>query len=160
MSMCRVFSCVFGRGYMLWPVRSLRKTLLTFDLLHFVLQVQIDLLLQVSLEFLLLHSSSLWWKQHLFGVLVLEDLVGLHRTIQLQHLQHYRLGHRLGLLWNWMVYLGNEHRSCFISEIASNYCILDSFLDYDGYSISSKGFLPIVVDIMTTWVEFTHSSPF
>ncbi|KAB0368711.1 hypothetical protein FD755_019745 [Muntiacus reevesi] len=29
-----------------------------------------------------------------------------------------------------------------IFEIASNYCILDSFVDYDGYSISSKGFLP------------------
>ena len=32
-------------------------------------------------------------------------------------------------------------------EIASKYCILDSF-DYEGYSISSKGFLPIAVDIM------------
>ena len=33
-------------------------------------------------------------------------------------------------------------------EIASRYCILDSFVDYEGYSISSKGFLPTVVDIM------------
>ena len=33
-------------------------------------------------------------------------------------------------------------------EIAPKYCILDSFVDYDGYSISSKGFLPTVVDIM------------
>ena len=35
-----------------------------------------------------------------------------------------------------------------ILEIASMYCISDSFVDYDGYSISSKGFLPTVVDIM------------
>ena len=35
-----------------------------------------------------------------------------------------------------------------IFEIASKYCISDSFVDYDGYSISSKGFLPTVVDIM------------
>ena len=35
-----------------------------------------------------------------------------------------------------------------IFEIASKYCILGSFVDYDGYSISSKGFLPTVVDIM------------
>ena len=35
-----------------------------------------------------------------------------------------------------------------IFEIASRYCILDSFVDYHGYSISSKGFLPTVVDIM------------
>ena len=27
-------------------------------------------------------------------------------------------------------------------------CISDSFVDHDGYSISSKGFLPTVVDIM------------
>ena len=33
-------------------------------------------------------------------------------------------------------------------EIASKYCISDSFVDRDGYSISSKGFLPAVVDIM------------
>ena len=37
---------------------------------------------------------------------------------------------------------------CVIFEIAFKYCILDSFVDYDGYSISSKGFLPTVVDIM------------
>ena len=35
-----------------------------------------------------------------------------------------------------------------VFEIASKYCILDSFVDRDGYSISSKGFLPTVVDIM------------
>ena len=33
-------------------------------------------------------------------------------------------------------------------EIASKYCILDSFVDHDGHSISSEGFLPTVVDIM------------
>ena len=33
-------------------------------------------------------------------------------------------------------------------EIASKYCISDSSINYEGYSISSKGFLPIVVDIM------------
>ena len=35
-----------------------------------------------------------------------------------------------------------------IFEIALKYCISDSFVDYEGYSISSKGFLPTVVDIM------------
>ena len=36
---------------------------------------------------------------------------------------------------------------------------MDSFVDYDGYSISSKGFLPTVVYIMVIRVKFTHSSP-
>ena len=44
--------------------------------------------------------------------------------------------------------MNRDHSVIF--EIASRYCILDSFVDYDGYSISSKGFLPIVVDIMVT----------
>ena len=34
--------------------------------------------------------------------------VGLHTTVQLQLLRRYWLGHRLGLLWYWMVCLGNE----------------------------------------------------
>ena len=37
-------------------------------------------------------------KGHLFWVLVLKGLVGLHRTVQIQLLQCYWLGHRLGLL--------------------------------------------------------------
>ena len=35
-----------------------------------------------------------------------------------------------------------------VFEIASKYCISDSFVDYEGYSISYNGFLPTVVDIM------------
>ena len=93
-------------------------------------------------------------KRTSFWVLVL-GLVGLHRTSQLQLLQHHWLGHRLGLLWYWMVCLGNV----FI-EIVSKYCISDSFIDYDGYSISSKGFLPTVIDVMVIRVKFTHSITF
>jgi len=35
-----------------------------------------------------------------------------------------------------------------IFEIVSKYCISDPLVDYDGYSISSKGFWPAVVDIL------------
>ena len=85
--------------------------LLAFALLHFVLQGWVCLLLQVSLDFLLLHSSPLYWKGHLFVVLVLEGLIGLHRNVQLQLLPRYWLGHKLGLLWYWIVHLGNKQRS-------------------------------------------------
>ena len=47
-------------------------------------------------------------KRTSFLFVSLKGLVGLHRTIQLQLLQHYWLGHRLGLPWYWMVWLGNE----------------------------------------------------
>ena len=82
-------------------------------------------------------------------MLVLEGLVGVHRTIQLQLLQHYWSGHRLGLCdIEWFALETNRDHSV-IFEIASKYSILDSFVDYNGHSISSKGFLPTVVDIMT-----------
>ena len=81
-------------------------------------------------------------------MLVLNGLVGLHKTIQLQLLQHYWLGidldnHDI----EWFALETNRAQSV-IFEIASKYCISDSFVDHDGYSISSKGFLPTVVDIM------------
>ena len=47
----------------------------------------------------------------------------------------------------WFALETNRDHSV-VFEIASKYCILDSFVDYDGYSTSSKGFLPTVVDIM------------
>ena len=81
-------------------------------------------------------------------MLVLEGVVGLHRTIQLQLLQHYCLGHRLGLRDIEKFALEMKRNHSVIFEIASKYCILDSFVDYDGYSVSSKGFLPTVVDLM------------
>ena len=37
---------------------------------------------------------------------------------------------------------------CAAFEIAPKFCISDSFVHDEGYSISSKGFLPTVVDIM------------
>ena len=79
---------------------------------------------------------------------VLKGLVGLHRTIQLQLLQHYWSGHRLGLLCvEWFALEMNKDHSV-IFETASKYCISDTFVDCDGYSISSKGFLPTEVDIL------------
>ena len=42
--------------------------------------------------------------------------------------------------------MDRDHSVVF--EIAPKYCILDCFVEYDGYSISSKEFLPTVVDIM------------
>ena len=50
-------------------------------------------------------------KRTSFLCVCLKGLVGLHRTVQLQFLQRFWLGHRLGLLWYWMVCLGNEQRS-------------------------------------------------
>ena len=82
------------------------------------------------------------------GVLVLQGPVGLHRTIQLQLLQHYWSGIDLDyrdIEW-FALEMNRDHSVVF--EIASKYCISDSFADHGGYSISSEGFLPTVVDTM------------
>ena len=96
--MCRIFSCVVGRWCLLRPVHSLGKTLLAFALLHSILQGQICLLLQVFLDSYFYIPGPYNEKGIFFGALVLKGLVGLHRTVQLQLLQHYWSGHRLGLL--------------------------------------------------------------
>ena len=44
----------------------------------------------------------------------------------------------------WFALEMNRDHSVFF-EIVSKYCISDSFVDHDGYSISSEGFLPAVV---------------
>ena len=83
-------------------------------------------------------------------MLVPKGLVGLHRSVQLQLLQHYWLGIDLDYCdTEWFALETNRDHSV-IFETASKYCISDSIVDYDGYSISSKGFLPTVVDLMVT----------
>ena len=47
----------------------------------------------------------------------------------------------------WFALETNQDHSV-IFEAASKYCISDSFVDYEGYSVSSMGFLPTVVDIV------------
>ena len=81
-------------------------------------------------------------------MLVIKDLIGLHKTVQLQLLQHYCWGTDLDNCdTEWFALETNRDQSVVL-QIASKYCISDSFDDRDGYSISSEGFLPTVVDIM------------
>ena len=84
-------------------------------------------------------------------MLGLEGLVGFHRTVQLhqlQLLQHYLSGHRLGFtaILNGLPWKQTEVILSFLRLHPSTaFWIL---VDYNGYSISSKGFLFTVVDIM------------
>ena len=51
-----------------------------------------------------------------------------------------------------MVCLGKNRDHSVVFEIAPKYWTSDSFVDYDGYSISSKRFLSKIVDIMVVVV--------
>ena len=87
MSMYRVISCVIGRGCLLWPMDSLCKILLAFTLLHFVLKVNLacysgypltsDFCIPVPYD-----EKNIFF--FFFLVLILEGLIHLHRTVQLQ----------------------------------------------------------------------------
>ena len=59
----------------------------------------------------------------------------------------------------WFALETKQYHSAFF-ETEINYCISDSFLDYEGYSISSKGFLPTIVDTMLILIKFAHSPTF
>ena len=123
----------------------LGKILLVFALLHSIFQGQICLLLQVFRDFLLLRSSPLS-----FLVLVLEGLAGLHRTCSFSFSFFSVTGWGIDLDYRdieWFALEMNRDHSV-VFEIASKYRISDSLIDHDGYSISSKGFLPTVVDVM------------
>ena len=113
MSLCRVICCVVGRGCLLWPVRSLGRTLLAFAC--FILYFRAKFAYSSGISWLSTFAFQFPIMKRTSFLGVLKGLVGLHRTIQLQLLQHYWSKHRLGLLWYWMVCLGNEQRSfcCF-----------------------------------------------
>ena len=87
-------------------------------------------------------------KRTSFLVLVLEGLVGLHRT---SHIQLFGIsGWSIDLDYcdiEWFALEMNRVHSV-VFEIAPKYCISDSFVDYESYSIFSKGFLPTVIDKM------------
>ena len=59
----------------------------------------------------------------------------------------------------WLALETNRGHS-IVFEIPLKYYILYSFVDHEGFSVSFKGFLPTVVDIMVIWIKFTHSGPF
>ena len=75
-------------------------------------------------------------------MLVLEGLVGLCRTVQFSFFSVTGRGIDLDYCdTEWFALEMNRDHSV-IFEIAFKYCISDSFVHYEGYSISSKEFLP------------------
>ena len=120
-------------------MHSLGKILLAFAPLHFVLQGQICLLFQISLPTFTFQSPKM-------KRTYIEGLVGLSKPFNFSFF----------IMTGWSIDLDYSDIELFaleiirdhsvIFEIAPKYCILNSFVDYDGHSISSKGFLPTVVD--------------
>ena len=82
-------------------------------------------------------QSPMMKRTSILLVLVLGGHVGLHRIVQLHLLQQ-------NCDVEWFAMKMNRDQSV-IFEIVPKYCILDSFVNYEDYSIPSKGFLLTVV---------------
>ena len=153
-------SQVVGKECLLWPVCSLYRALLPFPLVYFIFQGQTWLLFQVSLNFLLLHSYSLWWKGYLFSI---SSRMSHRSFIERFSFSFFGIS-SWGIVLDyctieWFTLEMNWDHSV-IFEAAPRYYILDSFVVYEDCSTSSKGFLPTVVGVMVIWIKFPHSYPF
>ena len=76
-------------------------------------------------------------------MLVLEGLVDLHRTVNVSFFTITGLGIDLDYCdTEWFALETNRDLS-LIFQIAPKCCLSDSFVDYEGYSISSRDSCPL-----------------
>ena len=140
--MSRVLSLVLLEEGICYDQYILLTKLLAFYLLHFLSKSKIFHFPGYLLTSYFCIQIGYHEKGHLcVCVLVLEGVVGLHRTTQLQFIHNYSVGIILDYCdIEWFALEMNRDHSVIL-EIASKYCISDSFVDHDGYSVSSEGFL-------------------
>ena len=82
MPMCSVISCVVRRGCLLWLVCSFGKTVSLCPASFCTPRSNVPVTPVLSwIPTFAWKELLLWWKEHLFLVLVLEGLIGLHRTV-------------------------------------------------------------------------------
>ena len=161
MSMCRVVSCVVGRWCLLWPVHSLGKTLLSFALLHFV----------HSKAKCACYSRYLLISYFCIPVTYNEkdNFCCVSSRKSCRSSLNCSTSASLAFVvvaQTWFTVILNclswKRREIILSFLRLHQSISfwTFFFNYEGYSISSKGFLLIVADIMVIWIKFTHSCPF
>ena len=160
MSMCRVISSVVGRWYLLWPVRSLGKTLLAFALFHFCTsRPNLPITSDISWVPTFAFQTPIMKRTSFLGVSSRRSCRSFIEPFNFSFFSISGWGIDLDysdtenvLSWKQtkiILFLRLHPSTAFWTVVA-----------YEGYSISSKGFLSTVVDIMIIWVKFTHSSPF
>ena len=155
MSMCIVVSCVVGGGCLLWPVHSLGKICSLCPASFCTPRPN----LPVAPGFLLMHSKPYNEKDIFFFNVSSRRSWMVIEPFNFRFFGITRWGIDLdycdieGLPWKWteiiLSYLGLHPSTAF-----------RTLVDYEGYSIPSKGFLPAVVDIMGIWSKLVHSCPF
>ena len=104
MSMCRVLSCVGGRGCLL-SAFSWQNSISLCPASFLTPRLNLPVTPGVSLLLIFAFQSSIMKRTTFWGVSSRRSC-RIHRSVQLLLLQHYWSGHRLGLPWYWMVCLG------------------------------------------------------
>ena len=111
-SMYRVFSCCWKRVFAMTSAFSWQNSISLCPASFHIPRPNLPVIPGISwLPTFAFQSVIMKRTSPFLGVL--KGFVGLHRTIQLQLLQHYWSGHRLGLPWYWIICLGNEQRSFY-----------------------------------------------
>ena len=92
-------------------------------------------------------------------MLALESLVGLHRKFNFSFISITDWGIDLEYCDIEWFALETNRDHCVIFEVVPS-TAFQTLYDYESYSISSKVFLSMVVDIIVISAKFAHSSPF
>ena len=127
MSMCKVASCVVEKGFAMTSAFSWQNSASFYPASFCSLRPNLPVtpgiswLPTLAFQFPVMNRIS-------FLVLVLEGLVGLHRTDQLQLLQHPWLGHRLGWCDVEQLALETNRDHSVIFEVAPEYFGLSCWL--------------------------------
>ena len=145
MSMCRVVSCVVWRGCLRLPVCSLGKTASLCPTSFCTPRPNLPVTIRISWFPAFAFQYPMLKRTSFFGVSFRKSS---RYFIESFNFSFFSIsGWDIDLDYcniEWFILEMNRNYSV-IFETASKYCISDCFVDYDGYSISSKWFLPTVV---------------
>ena len=157
--MCRAVSCVVGRRHLLWPVCSLGTTVSLCPASFCTPRPSLPVTPDISWLPTFASQSSMMKSKSFFGV---------SSRSSCRSSQNHSTSASSALVvgaWTWITVMLNA-LPWIRTEISLLFLRLhpstafQNLLLTEGYSISSKGFLPTVVDITVIWVKFAHFSSF
>ena len=150
MSTCKVISHAVGKGCLLWPMCFLDKTLVSlFPASCCIPRPNLPFFPGTCQLPTSAFQSPMMKRTSVFGVSSKRSCMSSWNNstsassalVVGAYLDYYDV--------EWFsLQINRDHSAIF--EIVPKYCILDCFVDYEGYSIPSKGFLSTVVDAMSS----------
>ena len=156
MFMCRIISFVVGRGYLLWSVCFLGKTLLVFASSFCTPRPNMPIILGIT-----------WLPHFAFQSQMVEEHVGVSSRRSCMFSLNNSTSASSALVvgtWTWitMILDGLPWKQTKIILLFLRLHLSTAFwilVDYEDYSLPSNGFMSME-DKMVIWIKFTHSCLF